>query len=51
VDSAPRVPTAFTISQEQIARLRRAAHTLVDESPELDRFLDESARSGPARNP
>jgi NTE family protein len=42
-----RVPTAFTISQEQIARLRRAAHTLVDESPELDRFLDESARSAP----
>ena len=46
-----RVPTAFTISQEQIARLRRAAHTLVDQSPELDRFLDESARSAPKPKP
>ena len=28
-----RVPTAFTISQEEIIRLRRAAHLLVEESP------------------
>jgi len=40
-----RVPTAFTISSEQIIRLRRAAHTLVEQSPELRKFLDESARS------
>lgn len=43
-----RVPTAFTISSEQIIRLRRAAHTLVSESPELRKFLDESASSAPA---
>jgi NTE family protein len=42
-----RVPTAFTISTEEIIRLRRAAHTLVEESPELRRFLEESARSAP----
>ena len=41
-----RVPTAFTLSPEQIIRLRRAAHLLVDESPELRVFLEESARSG-----
>jgi len=41
-----RVPTAFTLSQEQIARLRRAAHHLVEESPELRVFLEESAKSG-----
>jgi len=40
-----RVPTAFTISSEQIIRLRRAAHLLVEESPELRVFLDESAKS------
>jgi hypothetical protein len=39
------VPTAFTISAEQIARLRKAAHLLVDESPELRVFLEESAKS------
>jgi NTE family protein len=41
-----RVPTAFTLSAEQIIRLRRAAHLLVDESAELRVFLEESARSG-----
>jgi len=46
-----RIPTAFTISNEQIIRLRRAAHTLVDESPELKRFLEESARAAPKRAP
>jgi NTE family protein len=39
------VPTAFTISTEQTTRLRRAAHQLVDESPELRVFLEESAKS------
>lgn len=46
-----RVPTAFTLSIEEIVRLRRAAHTLVEESPELHRFIDESARSAIARKP
>jgi len=39
------VPTAFTISPEQIVRLRRAAKLLVDESSELRVFLEESAKS------
>lgn len=42
-----RVPTAFTLSTEQIIRLRRAAHLLVEESPELRTFLEESARAAP----
>jgi NTE family protein len=46
-----RVPTAFTISTEEIIRLRRAAHTLVEESPELRHFLEESARSAPVTKP
>jgi hypothetical protein len=40
-----RVPTAFTISSEQTIRVRRAAKLLVDESPELRVFLEESAKS------
>jgi len=44
-----RVPTAFTISSEQISRLRRAAHTLVDESPELLKFLADSASTATAK--
>jgi NTE family protein len=40
-----RVPTAFTLSSEQIIRLRRAAHLLVDESAELRQFLEQSAKS------
>jgi NTE family protein len=40
-----RVPTAFTLSSEAIIRLRRAAHLLVEESPELRHFLEESARA------
>jgi NTE family protein len=42
-----RVPTTFTLSPEQISRLRRAAHLLVEESAELRNFLGESARSAP----
>jgi hypothetical protein len=42
-----RVPTTFTLSPEQITRVRRAAHLLVDESRELRVFLEESARSAP----
>ncbi len=45
-----RVPTAFTLSSEQIIRLRRAAHTLVEESPELRHFLEESAASAPRKS-
>jgi NTE family protein len=43
-----RVPTALTLSTEEISRLRRAAHTLVEESPDLGRFLEESAKSAHA---
>jgi NTE family protein len=39
-----RVPTTFTLSIEQIDRVRRAAHLLLEESPELRVFLEESAR-------
>jgi NTE family protein len=42
-----RVPTTFTLSPEQITRVRRAAHLLVDESAELRVFLEQSARSAP----
>ena len=42
-----RVPTTFTLSSEQIIRVRRAAHLLVDESAELRTFLEQSARSAP----
>ena len=42
-----RVPTTFTLSPEQIIRVRRAAHLLVDESAELRTFLEQSARSAP----
>jgi NTE family protein len=48
-DYLDRIPTSFTLSFEQIIQLRRAAHLLVDESPELRHFLEESARSAPAR--
>ena len=40
-----RIPTSFTLSSEQIIRLRRAAQTLVEESPELRNFLEESAHA------
>lgn len=40
-----RVPTAFTLSSEAIIRLRRAAHLLIEESPDLRHFLEESARA------
>ena len=43
-----RIPTSFTLSSEEITRLRRAAHLLVEESAELRTFLEESARSGAA---
>jgi NTE family protein len=42
------IPTSFTLSTEEITRLRRAAHLLVEESGELRHFLEESARSGAA---
>ncbi len=38
------VPTTLTLSSEQIARVRKAAHLLVEESPDLRRFLEETAR-------
>ena len=41
-----RVPTAMTLSSEQIIRLRRAAQQVVQESPELAHFLAESAKEG-----
>jgi NTE family protein len=41
-----RVPTTFTLSPEQIIRVRRAAHLLVEESPDLRKFLEDSARAG-----
>jgi NTE family protein len=40
-----RVPTTFTLSAEEVSRLRSAAHLLVTESPELRVFLKESAQS------
>jgi NTE family protein len=39
-----RVPTSLTLSSEQIIRVRRAAHVLLEESGELRSFLEESAR-------
>jgi NTE family protein len=42
-----RVPTTFTLSAEQIIRVRRAAHLLLEESKELRTFLEESARAAP----
>jgi NTE family protein len=39
------VPTSFTLSSEQIIRLRRAAQQLVQDSPELKTFLEQSART------
>jgi NTE family protein len=44
-----RIPTSFTLSSEAIIRLRRAAHLLVEESPELRHFLEESARAASQR--
>jgi NTE family protein len=40
-----RIPTSFTLSSSEVDRLRRAARLLVDESPELRTFLEESAAS------
>jgi NTE family protein len=40
-----RIPTAFTLSTEEITRLRRAAHVLVEESPELRNFLEQTERT------
>lgn len=42
-DYLDRIPTAFTLSTEQIARLRHAARQLVEESPEMRTFLEQSA--------
>src|SRR5688572_21660504 len=38
-----RIPTSFTLSSSEVDRLRRAARLLVEESPELRNFLEESA--------
>jgi NTE family protein len=43
-DYLDRIPTSFTLSGEQITKLREAAQKLVDESPELHVFLQELAR-------
>jgi len=43
-----RIPTSFTLSGGEIERLRRAARQLVDESPELHTFLENSAASSRA---
>ena len=40
-----RIPTSFTLSTEEIIRLRRAAQLLVEESPELRHFLEHTARA------
>ena len=40
-----RIPTSFTLSGGEVDRLRRAARLLVEESPELRNFLEESAAS------
>ena len=40
-----RIPTSFTLSSSEVDRLRRAARLLVEESPELRTFLEESAAS------
>ncbi len=45
------VPTAFTLSSEEIIRLRRAAHQLVEDSPEMRNFIEQSARSAPGSAP
>jgi NTE family protein len=42
-DYLDRIPTAFTLSSEEIIRLRRAAHLLVEESPEMRNFIEQSA--------
>ncbi|HET7811303.1 MAG TPA: patatin-like phospholipase family protein [Steroidobacteraceae bacterium] len=44
-DYLDRVPTSFTLSHADVDRLRKAAHTLIEESPELRHFLEESAAS------
>src|SRR4029079_6464568 len=46
-----RIPTAFTISPEEVSRLRRAARLLVEESPEMRNFIEQSARSATAAVP
>jgi NTE family protein len=44
-DYLDRIPTSFTLAGEEITRLRNAAHLLVQQSPELKVFLEQSARS------
>jgi len=46
-----RIPTAFTLSSEEIIRLRRAAHLLVEESPEMRNFIEHSGPSAAAPQP
>ncbi len=50
-DYLDRIPTAFTISPEEVSRLRRAARLLVEESPEMRNFIEQSARSAKAPVP
>jgi NTE family protein len=50
-DYLDRIPTAFTISPEEVSRLRRAARLLVEESPEMRNFIEQSARSAKAPAP
>jgi len=40
-----RIATSFTLSTEEIIRLRRAAQLLVEESPELRNFLEHTTRA------
>jgi NTE family protein len=47
-DYLDRIPTSFTLAGEEITRLRNAAHLLVQQSPELKVFLEQSARSAAA---
>jgi NTE family protein len=44
-----RIPTAFTLSSEEIIRLRRAAQLMVEESPEMRTFIEASAHSAKER--
>ena len=41
-DYLDHIPTSFTLSSEQVTRLRSAAHRLIDDSAELHHFLDDA---------
>jgi NTE family protein len=42
-DYLDRIPTAFTLSHAEIDRLRKTAHVLVEESPEMRHFIEEAS--------